>query len=138
MIDKIRKLNIQKAGLIAIAIGVFAICIHALVIFHILPYTWINGGRSTSYQAAAQTSFNSIITILISIIITLIASKIVPLRLNKFWTILLIIWLWIGIPLDIAGIIQQFLGTIFEKSCMSIVTIIGFMMDFRIALEKRL
>jgi hypothetical protein len=105
---------------------------------HVLPYTWINGGRSTSYQAAFKTSLSSIITILISILITLIASRIIPLRLNKFWTIVLIIWLWIGIPLDMIGIIQQFLGTIFEKSCMSIVTIIGCIMDFRIAMEKRL
>ena len=105
---------------------------------HILPYNWINGGRSISYQAAFQTSLSSIIAILISILITLIASKIIPLRLNKFWTILLIIWLWIGIPLDMIGIAQQFLGTTFEKSCMSIVTILGCMTDFRIALEKRL
>jgi hypothetical protein len=97
-----------------------------------------HGGRSISFSAAFQTSFSSIITILISILITLIASKIIPLRLNKFLTIVLIIWLWIGIALDIIGIIEQFLGTVFEKSCMSIVTIIGCMMDFRIALEKRL
>ncbi len=138
MIEKIRRFNIQKAGYISIAVGIVAIFVHVLVMSHVLPYTWINGGRSISYQAAFQTSLSSIVTIFISILITLIASKIIPLGLNKFWTILLIIWLWIGIPLDLIGIAQQFLGTTFEKSCMSIVTIIGCMMDFRIALEKRL
>jgi predicted neutral ceramidase superfamily lipid hydrolase len=138
LIEKIRKFKIQKAGYISIVVGIFAISVHIFVMSHVMPYTWINGGRSISYQAASKTSLSSIITIFISILITLIASKIIPLRLNKFWTIVLIIWLWLGIPLDIIGIAQQFLGTIFEKSCMSIVTIIGFMMDFRIALEKRL
>lgn len=138
MIEKIRKFNIQKAGFISITMGVFAIAVHVLVLTHILPYTWINGGRSASFQAAFQTSLSSIVMILIGIPITLIASRIIPLRLNKFWTILLIIWLWVGIPLDLAGIVQQFLGTVFEKLCMSVVTIIGFAMDFRIAVEKRL
>lgn len=138
MIEKIRKFNIQKAGYIAIISGIFAISVHVLVMSHVLPYTWVNGGRSVSYQAAFQTSLSSIIAIFINILILLIASKIIPLKLNKFWTMLLIIWLWIGIPFDMIGIIQQFLGTIFEKSCMSIVTILGCMMDFRIALEKRL
>ena len=138
MIEKIRKCNIKKAGFISAAMGMVAIAVHAMVLFQILPYEWINGGRSPSYQAANQTSINSIIMIVISILITLIASKLIPLELNKFWTILLIIWLWIGIPLDIVGIIQQLLGTVFEKSFMSIVTIIGFIMDFRIAIEKRL
>lgn len=138
MIEKIRKFDLKKAGYISAAMGVIAIAVHLLVIFHVLPYTWINGGRSVSYQAAFQTSFSSIFIILFSILITLIASRIIPLRLNKFWTIVLIIWLWIGIPLDIIGIAQQFLGTIFEKCCMSIVTIITFMTEFRIAVEKRL
>lgn len=138
MIEKIRKYNIKKAGSISIIVGFVAIAVHALVLFQVLPFEWINGGRSPSYQAAFQTSMSSIIMILISIMITLIASKIIPLKLNKFWTILLMIWLWIGIPLDVVGTIQQLLGTGFEKSFMSIVTAIGFIMDFRIALEKRL
>lgn len=138
MIEKIRKYNIKKAGFISIAIGIVAIAVHVLALLQILPYEWINGGRSPSYQAAFQTSISSIVMILISIMITLIASKIIPLKLNKFWTVLLIIWLWIGVPLDLIGIIQQLLGTSFEKSFMSIVTAIGFLMDFRIALEKRL
>lgn len=118
--------------------GAFAVAIHILVLLRVLPYAWINGGRSVSYQAAFQTSLSSIIIILIGIPIILIASRIIPLRLNRFWTIILIIWLFLGIPLDAVGIIQQFLGTMFEKSCMSIITIIGFIMDFRIAVEKRL
>lgn len=138
MIEKIRRFNIQKAGYISILMGAFAVAIHILVLLRVLPYAWINGGRSVSYQAAFQTSLSSIIIILIGIPIILIASRIIPLRLNRFWTIILIIWLWISIPLDAVGIIQQFLGTMFEKSCMSIITIIGFMMDFRIAVEKRL
>lgn len=138
MIDRIRKFDIKKAGYISLSLGILNIIIHILILSKIMPYTWVNGGRSLSYKAACQTSFNSIIIILLNIPITLIASKIIPIKLNKFWTIVLIVWLWIGIPLDFFGILEQFLGTIFEKSCMSIVTIIAFMVDFRIAVEKRM
>ncbi|WP_258876389.1 hypothetical protein [Clostridium sp. CM028] len=41
------------------------------------------------------------------------------------------------LPLGLMGIVQQFLGTMFEKYCMSIVAIIGFLSDTRIAVEKR-
>ncbi|WMC92025.1 hypothetical protein [Kineothrix sp. MB12-C1] len=51
--------------------------------------------------------------------------------------ITLSIFLIVTLPLGFIGIIQQFLGTMFEKSIMSVVTIIGFCSDTRIAFEKR-
>lgn len=137
MIEKIRSFNIRKAGVISLIIGIIGIMVQILMLTHVIPYTWINGGRLPSYQAAVQNSYPSIILILLNIPITLIASRIIPIKLNKFWTIVLIIWLWASIPLDIIGIAEQLLGTLFEKTCMSIITIIGFMMDFRMAAEKR-
>lgn len=43
----------------------------------------------------------------------------------------------ITLPVTLAGVIQQFLGTTFEKCVTGIVTIIGFCADTRIAFEKR-
>lgn len=57
--------------------------------------------------------------------------------MNKFFGIALSVFLIATLPLSFMGIIQQFLGTTFEKYVMGIVTIIGFCADTRIAFEKR-
>ena len=57
--------------------------------------------------------------------------------MNKFFGIALSVFLIAALPLSFMGIIQQFLGTTFEKYVMGIVTIIGFCADTRIAFEKR-
>lgn len=74
---------------------------------------------------------------LINILIALVASQIIPIKFNKFLGIALSIFLIITLPFSFVGIIQQFLGTMFEKNVMSVVTIIGFCSDTRIAIEKR-
>ncbi|NNU78068.1 hypothetical protein [Clostridium estertheticum] len=137
MLDKIRKINIKKAGVCSVTIGVINIIVHILIITQTMPYTWVNGGRSVSYELARQTSLSSIYITIFNIIIALIASKIIPLKMNKFWSKFLTIFLVVTLPLGLIGIGEQFLGTIFEKCCMSIVAIIGFLSDTRIAVEKR-
>lgn len=137
MLEWIRKFSLKKAGFISVAIGLLTIIVHVLVITGIIPYLWVNGGRSESFEVAQQTSFSSIIIILVSIIITIIASQIIPIKFNKFWGIVISVILIVTLPLSFFGIIEQFLGTMFEKCVMSIVTIVGFVADTRIALEKR-
>lgn len=137
MLTWIRKFNLKKAGFVSIILGLINIVVHILVITGILPYLWVNGGRSESFTAAQSTSFYSIIITLVSIAITLIASQIIPIRFNKFWGIVISVFLIITLPLSFIGIIAQFLGTIFEKCVMSIVTIVGFCVNTRIAFEKR-
>ena len=137
MLTWIRKFDLKKAGYISVLIGVINIIVHILVITGVLPYLWVNGGRSESLSAAQSTSFSSIIITVISILITLIASQIIPIKLNKFWGIAISVFLIVTLPLSFIGIIAQFLGTIFEKCVMSIITIIGFCADTRIAFEKR-
>lgn len=111
--------------------------IHLCIIAKIIPYTWVNGGRTVSYIAARGVSFSSIILTLINILIALIASGIIPVKFNRFWGIALSVFLIATLPFSFIGIIQQFLGTAFEKSVMGLVTIIGFCADTRIAFEKR-
>lgn len=137
MLAWIRKFDLKKAGYISVLIGVINIIIHILVITGVLPYLWVNGGRSESFTAAQSASFSSIVITVISIIITLIASQIIPIKMNKFWGIAISVFLIVTLPLSVVGIISQFLGTIFEKCVMSIVTIVGFCADTRIAFEKR-
>lgn len=137
MLTWIRKFNLRKAGWISASIGMTNIIVHLLVISNIIPYLWVNGGRTESFEAAQQISANSVIMTVINIIIALIASQIIPVKLNKFWGIVISVFLIITLPLTLLGVVQQFLGTTFEKCVMSIVTIIGFCSDVRIAFEKR-
>lgn len=137
MLDKIRKINIKKAGVCSVIIGILNIIVNVLVITKAMPYTWINGGRSVSFDAARQTSLSNIYIMLINIVIVLIASRIIPIKINKFWSIVLTVFLLVTLPFGLVDIILQFLGTIFEKCIMSIVAIIGFLTDIRIAVEKR-
>jgi len=137
MLEWIRKFNLKKAGICGAVIGGINIIVHILVIVNIIPYLWVNGGRTESFAVAQQISTSSIIMTVINILIALIASQIIPIKLNKFWGITLSIFLIITLPLSLIGVIQQFLGTTFEKCVMGIVAVIGFCADTRIAFEKR-
>ena len=137
MLEWIRKFDLRRAGVCSVAVGGINIILHILVIANIIPYSWVNGGRSESYAKAQQISMSSIIMTIINIGIALIASRIIQVKLNKFWGIMLSAFLIVTLPLSFVGVIQQFLGTPFEKCFTSVITIIGFLADTRIAFEKR-
>lgn len=137
MLEWIRKFDLRRAGVCSVAVGGINIILHILVIANIIPYSWVNGGRSESYAKAQQISMSSIIMTIINIGIALIASRIIQVKLNKFWGIMLSAFLIVTLPLSFVGVIQQFLGTPFEKYITSVITIIGFLADTRIAFEKR-
>ena len=113
MLTWIRKYDLNKAGYVSCSIGIITIIVHILVIIGVLPYLWVNGGRSESFSAAQSTSFSSIVITVISILITLIASQIIPVRLNRFWGIAISAFLIVTLPLSFIGIVSQFLGTLF-------------------------
>ena len=137
MLEWIRKFDLKKAGICSVISGGIGIIVHILVIANIIPYLWVNGGRTETFAEAQEISTSSIVIILVKILIALIASRIIPIRLNKFWGIFLSAFLVIILPVTLVGVIQQFLGTTFEKCVTGIVTIIGFCADTRIAFEKR-
>lgn len=76
MLEKLRKINLKKAGFYSCMAGVINIIVHILVIIQILPYTWVNGGRTETLIAARELSMLSIIITLVNILIALIASQI--------------------------------------------------------------
>ena len=137
MFERIRKFDLRRAGVCSVAVGGINIILHILVIANIIPYLWVNGGRSESYAKAQQISMSSIMITIINIGIALIASRIIQVKLNKFWGIMLSAFLIVTLPLSFVGVIQQFLGTPFEKCFTSVITIMGFLADTRIAFEKR-
>lgn len=133
----IRKISLQKAGVCSCVIGLMNILVHSMVIFSIIPFSWVNGGRTDTLETARNLSLSSIGLTLVNILIVLIASQIIPVKMNKFFKIALSVFLIATLPMSFLGIIQQFMGTTFEKCVMSIITIIGFCADTRIAFEKR-
>ena len=137
MLEWIRKFDLKKTGFVNVSVCFVNIIVHVLVILKILPYQWVNGGRTESYEMACQISVASIVVMIVCIFITLIACKIIPLKLNRFWEIALSVLLIAMLPFSLLGVIQQFLGTLFEKCVMSIVALVAFCTATRIAFEKR-
>lgn len=133
----IRTFDLKKAGICGVIIGSINILLHILVITGILPFTWVNGGRTETFSEACVISTSALIMTIVIIVIALIASKIIPIKLNKYIGIALSVFLIITLPLTLVGVIQQFLGTIFEKCVTSIIMIIGLIAHIRLAFEKR-
>jgi hypothetical protein len=93
---------------------------HVLIISKILPYQWVSGGMSPSYEVQAVQSAVNIVVISL---LFLLMWKITNLKTNpKVWqrrTLYIVTALWI------IGFIMQLLGTSFERYVMSVVLLVG-------------
>ena len=69
MLDKIRGFDLKKAGYMGATIGILNIALYILVLFEILPYTWVNGDRTESMAAARDISSSSILLTIVNILI---------------------------------------------------------------------
>ena len=130
----IKKLNLKAAGCINIAALATTIVVHCLVIFKVLPFTWLNGGRSATFESGMQTSIISIGILFLMILINLFACEVI--RVNKFAAVLKML-LWVLLIYSIFALAQQLLGTPFEKFVMSILCLVNVLMYLRMAVEKR-
>lgn len=63
MLERIRKFDLRKAGIYSVAAGGINIIVHILVIANMLPYWWVNGGRTASLAVARQISMRITISI---------------------------------------------------------------------------
>jgi hypothetical protein len=128
----IRKLSLKTAGYVNIIAIIITVITHLLIIFQVIPFTYLNGGRSLTIAGARQTSIISIFILALMIVVNIWALK----RLKKYIPLLKIM-LWVLFAYSIFGTVQQLLGTTFEKFCMSILCMINVIMYFRLAIEKR-
>ena len=133
----IKKIGLRKAGLISITMNMITIIVHLLVIFRLMPYTWINGGRSATYEIARQTSIKSIPFFILAIFIALLASGIISVKWNSVVKRGFSILLWLLVAYTCMGLIMQLLGTPFEKIVMSLVCVVTIIAGIRLAIEKR-
>ncbi len=109
MLKWIRKIDLKKAGICSVVIGIINICVYISVILSLIPYTWVNGGMTESLEAARQISASSIIMTMINILILVIASGIIPVRFNRFCGIVLSVFLIVTLPFSFCCIFDCYI-----------------------------
>ncbi|RDY25470.1 hypothetical protein CHL78_018020 [Romboutsia weinsteinii] len=134
MLDLIKSISIEVSGYLAVMMLVLIIIVHGLVILKILPHTWINGGRSTSYESQRKQSMLGIIVLTLTILILLIASNIITVSIPSILSSIINTILWIMVILLAISTVMQLFGTYFEKYVMSIIAFILLVCVLRIAL----
>jgi hypothetical protein len=133
MFGKFRKINIKTAVLMGICFYSLSILIHVLIIVGIIPFTWVNGGRSESIATQLPISIFSTIISVIGGIFTLIVGGNILYKYKRGITAIC----WFFAVLWSFGFIQQLLGTPFEKMVCSLILLLGVVSNLRMAIEKR-
>ena len=108
------------------------ISIHVLIISGIIPFTWVNGGRSESFAAQLPISIINIIISIIGGVFTLIVGRNIPYTYKRGITAIC----WLFVVLFSFGFIQQLFGTPFEKMVCSLILFLGVISNLRMAIEK--
>jgi hypothetical protein len=108
------------------------ISIHVLIISGIIPFTWVNGGRSESFAAQLPISIINIIISIIGGVFTLIVGRNILYIYKRGITVIC----WLFVVLWSFGFIQQLFGTPFEKMVCSLILFLGVISNLRMAIEK--
>ncbi len=131
MFSIINKINIRAAYILLFVFYIASVVVHFLVISRVITYTLINGGRSASYEAQV---FQSTISLGILVILLLSAWLIArPKSQKRVWKArilygLAVFWL--------IGLVQQLIGTPFERYVMTVLVIIGVIIHVRLAQQQ--
>ena len=133
MLDKLRKINMKTAVYMGICFYSLTILIHVLIISGIIPFTWVNGGRSKSFDTQLPISIINTIISIIGGVFTLIVGGNILYKYKREITVIC----WFFVLLWSFGFIQQLLGTPFEKMVCSLILLLGVISNLRMAIEKR-
>jgi hypothetical protein len=114
--------NNRFAGILFIILNIITMIIEALIIFKILPYNIIGGGRLENYNSALRAAIMSIIILGIEIIFITIVQKY---NKNGKTSLFIKIILWMIFSILCINIIGNILGkTLFEKIFMGIICLL--------------
>jgi len=127
------KYPLKFAGITALVFYCMLIATQLLVIVQIIPFTWINGGRSLSLEDQLPLSIFNIVVAFAGIVFTVFASGIRPSGHPKLITAVA----WLLTIYWTIGLAMQFLGTMFEIVVVIPTALIGVFSHFRMAIEKR-
>lgn len=133
MKNKLYKISLPTAVWMSVIFYSLAIMVQTLVITKVIPYNWVNGGFSESYDAQLALSINSIVLLVVMFVLTLIAGKVIKTKLKKTITIIC----WIMSAYWLIGLIMQLIGTPFERFVISWTILLGLVSSLRLAIEKR-
>jgi len=106
--------------------------IHVLIIVKVIPFNWINGGRSESYDSQLQISISNLGIVLIGFLYVYVNQKFQKFRISKIFKIIK----WGLVPFWGFSLVLQFLGTPFEIFIMSPIVLFGIYVHVRLALLK--
>jgi hypothetical protein len=133
MLEKLRKINMKTAVFMGICFYSLIFLIQALIISGIIPFTWVNGGRSESFATQLPISIVNTIISIIGGVFTLIVGGNILYKYKRGITVIC----WFFVVLWSFGFIQQLLGTPFEKMVISLILFLGVISNLRMAIEKR-
>ena len=124
-IDTVLKLGFVYYGIVILT--------HVLILIKFIPYGWVNGGRSASFEAQTKLSYASMVIALIGMLYLFLTIKIKALRYH----IVFRVFTWMVTTYWLLGFFMQLLGTPFERYLLSIVVLFGVWIHARIALVKK-
>jgi phosphoglycerol transferase MdoB-like AlkP superfamily enzyme len=97
-----------------------ALVVQILVIGKIIPYQWVNGGMSVSYEAqAAQSVVSIVITSLLFLFVWRVAGLAARPKAWRRRVLYAVTAFWV------LGLLMQLVGTPFERYVMSCVLLVG-------------
>ncbi|QOR64887.1 hypothetical protein IM538_13620 [Cytobacillus suaedae] len=133
MLEKLRKINMKTAVFMGACFYSLTLLLHVLIISGVIPFTWVNGGRSESFATQLPISIINIIICSIGGVFTIVVRKTTPFKYKRGITVIC----WFFVILWSFGFIQQLLGTPFEKMFCSFLLLVGVISNFRMAIEYR-
>ena len=133
MLKKLRKVNMKTAVYMGICFYSMTFLIQVFIISGIIPFTWVNGGRSESLATQLPISIINIIISIIGGVFTLLVGGNMLYKYKRGITVMC----WFFVVLWSFGFIQQLLGTPFEKMVISLILLLGVISNMRMAIEKR-
>ena len=133
MVEEFKKINMKTAVMMGMCFYFLTILIQVLIISGIIPFTWVNGGRSESIESQLPIYIINIIISIIGGVFTLIVGGNILYKYKRGITVIC----WIFVVLWSFGFIQQLLGTPFEKMVISLLLLLGVLSNLRMAIEKR-
>ena len=133
MLEALRKVNMKTAVFMGLFFYSLTILIHVLIMIEVIPYTWVNGGRSESFATQLPISVINTFISIIGGLFTLVAGGNIPCKYKRGITVVC----WFFVVFWSFGFIQQLLGTPFEKTVCSLILLLGVISNLRMAIEKR-
>lgn len=105
--------------LISIFYGLAA-AVQLLVILKVIPYKWVNGGMSGSYETQAiQSAVSIVIIVALYIFVRKIEKMGVAINKRTLWALYVITLFWT------LGLFMQMFGTAFERLFLSPLLLLG-------------